>query len=59
MSVVGIVDMLVQGSVFSNTGQRHGTPPMAGVDVEPDDTGCNVHQCSEATVNLTLRDCRY
>ena len=28
------------------------------MDVEPDDTGCNVHQCSEATVNLTFRDCR-
>jgi hypothetical protein len=50
MSIVGITDMLVERSVFSNTGQGAGTPPMAGIDIEPDDT-------SDATVNLTLRDC--
>eukprot|EP01052_Picozoa_sp_SAG31_P028794 SAG31_NODE_2809_length_5062_cov_2.636107_2_plen_284_part_00 len=58
MSVVGIEDMLVEGSVFSNTGQRHGTPPMAGVDIEPDDTGCQAHRCADATINLTFRSCR-
>ena len=56
MSVVGVEDMLVEGSVFSNTGRLHGTPPMAGVDVEPDDTGCDVNRCSDATVNLTFRN---
>eukprot|EP01046_Picozoa_sp_COSAG06_P050853 COSAG06_NODE_8162_length_2255_cov_1.754174_1_plen_240_part_10 len=30
----------------------------AGVDVEPDDTGCSVHKCSDATINLTFVNCR-
>ena len=50
MSVVGIADMLVENSVFSNTGQGAGTSPMAGVDIEPDDF-------TQGTVNLTFRNC--
>lgn len=50
MSVVGIQHMLVERAMFSNTGQGAGTPPMAGVDVEPDDF-------MQSTVNLTFRDC--
>jgi hypothetical protein len=50
MSVVGAVNVLVERSVFSNTGQRAGTPPMGGVDVEPDDW-------TQPFINVTFRDC--
>jgi hypothetical protein len=54
MSVVGIENMLVENSIFSNTGQGAGTPPMCGVDIEPDP-----HELlAEPSVNLTFKNCR-
>eukprot|EP01046_Picozoa_sp_COSAG06_P050854 COSAG06_NODE_8162_length_2255_cov_1.754174_2_plen_313_part_00 len=46
MSVVAVEDMLVEGSVFSNTGQRHGTPPMAGKQIGHAGHNCNCQVAS-------------
>ena len=50
LSIVGGIDVLVEGCTFSNTGQGQGTAPMNAVDIEPDDQ-------IQPSVNLTFRDC--
>ena len=47
MSVINASNLLVERTTFSNT---DGTPPMAGVDLEPD-SHCMM------LVNVTFRDC--
>jgi hypothetical protein len=53
ISIVGATDMLVEHSIFSNTGQGAGTSPMNAVDIEPDPGGME----SEPSVNVTFRHC--
>jgi len=47
MSVIGAVNLLVENSVFSDT---QGTPPEAGIDLEPDSP-------DERLVNCVIRNC--
>ncbi len=49
MSVIGVEGLIVEESVFKNT---WGTPPSAGVDIEPDDA-------DHTLKNLVFRNCRF
>lgn len=48
LSVISAVNLLVEGCTFSATA---GTPPAAGIDLEPDEP-------DERLVNCVIRDCR-
>ena len=51
ISVISAANLLIKNCTLSHTGYPWGTPPMAGLDLEPDEP-------TQAMTNVTLQDCR-